>query len=114
MRLHSRPSTTLVIFLVISVVFGATGWAPNIVLADLADPPPPKTPAEELGVTEPVSPARESTPEGASLENRSDPDAGRLETPTLDQDPVIDGIAADRTVGAGCTYPTIAAAIARL
>jgi predicted outer membrane repeat protein len=111
MRLHSRPSITLVIFLVISVVFGATGWAPNIVLADLADPPPPQTPAEELGVTEPLSTANDALPEGSSLENSSDPDTGRVETPTPDQEPVIDWITADRTVGAGCTYPTIAAAI---
>lgn len=111
MRLNSRPSTVLVVLLAISVIFGATGWTPNIVLADLADPPPPQAPAEELGVMEPLSSTTEATPDGDTLENRSDPDAGRVDIPTPNQDPVIDGIAADRTVGAGCTYPTIAAAI---
>ena len=103
MRVHSRLWTVLVVFLVISVLFGTSGWAPTIVSADLSDPPPPQQAAEDVGVTEPITTATEETPKGAPLENRSDPAAGRADTPTLNQEPVIDGIAADRTVGTGCT-----------
>jgi predicted outer membrane repeat protein len=112
MRQHLRPSIVIVFFLVISVVFGTTGRADNIVLAYLSDPLPPQESAEEVGVEEPIAPVTEETLEGASLENRSDPAAGRADTPTLNQEPVIGMIAADHTVGAGCTYLTIAEAIA--
>jgi hypothetical protein len=72
---------------------------------------PPVSEAEEQAARAAME-ARETANRALALSNRSDPSEGGDTSFDNAQGSGILSLAADRTVGAGCTYPTIAAAIA--
>lgn len=82
--------------------------------ADAAAPPPDTAPISEAeeGAARVALEAAEDTARAVALGDYADPAEGQGGTVATIQLPLDLAAATERTVGAGCTYPTIAAAIA--